>query len=55
MSLNGRREASTLGLHRLRFSLLGGAECGISLARIRENFRKSLVLLVGRLGLDPSA
>jgi hypothetical protein len=28
-------------------------ECGIYSARIRENFRKSLVLLVGRPGLDP--
>jgi hypothetical protein len=36
---------------------MGGTECGIWAARIRENFRKALALLVhllvGRPGLDP--
>jgi hypothetical protein len=35
---------------------MGGTECGIWAARIRESFLKSLVLLVGlvgRPGLDP--
>jgi hypothetical protein len=34
---------------------IGGTECGICVERIRENFPKSFVLLVGRLGLDLSA
>jgi hypothetical protein len=34
---------------------IGGMELGIYSARIRVEIRKSLVLLVGRLGLDPSA
>jgi len=34
-------------------STFGGTECGIHTARIRRELRKSLVLLVGRPGLDP--
>ena len=61
--IDPRRIHSVVAVSAVRFCLIcdlqhiGGTGCGICAARIRENFRKSLVLLVGLLvgrpGLDP--